>query len=41
MRIEDTRRLKEILERVEPSDLRLVEPSLAAAFLRLSEGGSR
>ena len=41
VRIEDTRRLKEILERVEPSDLRLVEPSLAAAFLRLSEGGSR
>lgn len=41
VRIEEHGRLKEILEGVEPSDLRLVEPSLADAFLRLSEGGSR
>jgi len=41
VKIEEHGRLKEILEHVKPSDLRLVEPTLGDAFLRLSEEGSR
>lgn len=35
--IEEHRKLKEILDLVEPLDLRLVEPTLGDAFLRLAE----
>ncbi len=39
--IEDHQRLKEVLEQVVPLDLRLIEPSIGDAFLRLAEEGSR
>jgi ABC-2 type transport system ATP-binding protein len=35
--IEDHRQIKEVLDLVEPIDLRIVEPSLGDAFLRLAE----
>ncbi len=36
--IEEHRQIKEVLDLVEPLDLRLIEPTLGDAFLRLAEG---
>ena len=41
VKIEDHQQLKEVLEQVVPLDLRLIEPSIGDAFLRLAEEGSR
>ncbi|HII06460.1 MAG TPA: ABC transporter ATP-binding protein [Methanotrichaceae archaeon] len=39
--IEDHQQLKEVLDQVVPLDLRLIEPSIGDAFLRLAEDESR
>jgi len=41
VKIEEHQQLKEVLEQVVPLDLRLIEPSIGDAFLRLAEGWSR
>jgi ABC-2 type transport system ATP-binding protein len=38
VKIEDHRQIKDVLEIVDPIDLRLIEPSIGDAFLRLAEG---
>jgi ABC-2 type transport system ATP-binding protein len=41
VKIEEHQQLKEVLEQIVPLDLRLIEPSIGDAFLRLAEEGSR